>query len=194
MTNYDLRIALCINNYQDQRPDELDTSRGKEGFKMIVKKIMKQDIITLGPKDTISLALETMKKSKIRHIPIVNDNHFLVGLITERDIKDASPSIFKLDLKEHFLNKPIKDIMPTNIITGHPLDFVEEIAAILIENRIGCLPILLDRKLVGLITESDLLHTFIKLTGTDMQASMLINDLVAEGYHVLCPEMPENAK
>jgi len=220
---------------------------GKEGFKMIVKKIMKKNIITLRPEDTISLALKTMKKNKIRHIPIVNENDYPVGLITERDVKDASPSIFQLELKENFLNKPIKDVMSTNLITGHPLDFVEEIAALLIENRIGCLPILQDQKLVGLITESDLLHTFVKLTGADQPAShieirvpnkpgmlaevssiflnrkvnissalvysdtderykilvfrvqtinvtLIINDLQTSGYHVLWPEIPENAK
>ncbi len=140
---------------------------------MIVKSIMKKTIITLRPEDPISLALKTMKKNKIRHIPIINDHHNLVGLITERDVKDASPSIFQLELKENFLNKPIQEVMSTKLITGHPLDFVEEIAAILIDNQIGCLPILQDQKLVGLITKSDLLHTFVKLTGADLPSSRL---------------------
>ncbi|WP_175639920.1 acetoin utilization AcuB family protein [Metabacillus schmidteae] len=140
---------------------------------MIVKDIMKNNIVTLRPEDTISVALKTMKKNKIRHIPILNDHHFLVGLITERDVKDASPSIFQLELKENFLNKPIQDVMSKNLITGHPLDFVEEVAAILIDNQIGCLPILQDQKLVGLITKSDLLHTFVKLTGADQPSSRL---------------------
>ena len=140
---------------------------------MIVKNIMKKNVITLRPEDTISLALKSMKDNKIRHIPIVNDHHILVGIITERDVKDASPSIFQLELKENFLTKPIKNVMSTDLITGHPLDFVEEIAAVLIDNQIGCLPILQDRKLVGLITETDLLHTFVKLTGADQPASHL---------------------
>ncbi|MBU7593875.1 acetoin utilization AcuB family protein [Metabacillus halosaccharovorans] len=140
---------------------------------MLVKHIMEKNVITLRPEDTISLALKSMKENKIRHIPIVNDHHILVGIITERDVKDASPSIFQLELKENFLTKPIKDVMSTDLITGHPLDFVEEIAAILIDNQIGCLPILQDRKLVGLITETDLLHTFVKLTGADQPASHL---------------------
>lgn len=134
---------------------------------------MKKNMITLRSEDTISLALKSMKENKIRHIPIVNDHHILVGIITERDVKDASPSIFQLELKENFLTKPIKDVMSTDLITGHPLDFVEEIAAVLIDNQIGCLPILQDRKLVGLITETDLLHTFVKLTGADQPASHL---------------------
>ena len=132
---------------------------------------MKKNVITLSSKDTIRLALETMKQNRIRHIPIVKENDYLVGIITERDVKDASPSIFQRGLNEDFLNKPIKSIMSTNLITGHPLDFVEEIAAVLIEHKIGCLPILQDDRLVGLLTETDLLHTFVKLTGADQPAS-----------------------
>lgn len=138
---------------------------------MIVRQIMNKNVITLSSKDTIRLALETMKQHRIRHIPIVKENDYLVGIITERDVKDASPSIFQRGLNEDFLNKPIKSIMSTNLITGHPLDFVEEIAAVLIEHKIGCLPILQDGRLVGLLTETDLLHTFVKLTGGDQPAS-----------------------
>jgi acetoin utilization protein AcuB len=138
---------------------------------MIVRQIMKKNVITLSSKDTIRLALETMKQNRIRHIPIIKENDYLVGIITERDVKDASPSIFQRGLNEDFLNKPIKSIMSTNLITGHPLDFVEEIAAVLIEHKIGCLPILQDDRLVGLLTETDLLHTFVKLTGADQPAS-----------------------
>jgi len=138
---------------------------------MLVKQIMKKDIITLSTKHSIRDALITMKQNSIRHIPIVKEEDILIGIITERDVKDASPSIFQLELKEDFLNKSIDTIMSTNLITGHPLDFVEEIAAILIEHKIGCLPILQNKKLVGIITKSDLLHTFVKLTGADQPAS-----------------------
>ncbi len=140
---------------------------------MIVKQIMNQNVISLHPNDTIRQALETMSKNKIRHIPIVEDGDKLAGVITERDVKDASPSIFQLNLKEDFLNKEIKHVMTKDVITGHPLDFVEEIAATIIENKIGCLPILHRGSLVGLLTESDLLQTFVRLTGGDQPASHL---------------------
>jgi acetoin utilization protein AcuB len=212
---------------------------------MIVEKIMNKNFIALTSEDTIKLALNTMKQRRIRHIPIVTDDQSLIGIISERDVKDASPSIFQLELTEDFLNKPIKSIMTTNVITGHPLDFVEELAAVLIENKIGCLPILQENKLVGMLTETDLLNTFVKLTGADQPAShievkvpnkagmlaelssifqkrkvnissvlvypdcnnqykilvfrvqtmnviMIINDLIAEGYDVLWPNVSEN--
>jgi acetoin utilization protein AcuB len=92
---------------------------------------MNKSVITLSDEDTIRLALDTMKQNRIRHIPIVIDDQTLIGIITERDVKNASPSIFQLELKEDFLDKPIKSIMTTNVNTGHPLDFVEELAAII---------------------------------------------------------------
>ncbi|KHF29211.1 inosine 5'-monophosphate dehydrogenase [Anoxybacillus sp. BCO1] len=55
--------------------------------------------------------------------------------------------------------------MKTNVITGHPLDFVEEVAALFYEHRISCMPIVKENKLVGIITESDLLYTLVQLTG-----------------------------
>lgn len=63
--------------------------------------------------------------------------------------------------------------MTKNPITGHPLDFVEETASIFYDNRIGCLPIVSQGKLVGMITESDLLYKFIELTGVHQPGSQM---------------------
>lgn len=63
--------------------------------------------------------------------------------------------------------------MTTEVITGHPLDFVEEVAAIFYESKIGCLPILKDKRLVGIITQTDLLHTLVELTGSHQPGSQI---------------------
>lgn len=109
---------------------------------MIVEKIMKKEIITLTETDTIQTALLLIQEKRIRHIPIVNHEHHLVGLISDRDIRDASPSIFRTEDFKEDMQKPLHTIMKTNIITGHPLDFVEEIGAIFCEYNISCLPII----------------------------------------------------
>ncbi|WLR44202.1 acetoin utilization AcuB family protein [Bacillus carboniphilus] len=132
---------------------------------MIVEQIMRKEVSTLGPHDTIEKAIEVMGKEDIRHIPIIDKHGILVGIISDRDIRDASPSIFELVNEKQFLSRPIEDIMKWDVITGHPLDFVEEISAIFYEHRIGCLPIVNHEKLVGIVTEADLLYTFIQLTG-----------------------------
>ena len=63
--------------------------------------------------------------------------------------------------------------MTTKIITGHPLDFVEEVAALFYHHKIGCLPIINRGKLVGIITGTDLLHTMVELTGANKPGSQI---------------------
>lgn len=140
---------------------------------MIIEEIMKTDITTLTLEDSIADAVAIMGLKKIRHLPIIDKDQRLVGLVTDRDIRDATPSIFKVDEFKEGLQNPLKVIMKTNIITGHPFDFVEEVSAILYEHRIGCLPILKDEKLVGIVTETDLLRTLVELTGAHQPGSQI---------------------
>ena len=140
---------------------------------MIVEEIMKTQVATLTTKHSILDAVKLMEQRKIRHLPIVNSDQHVVGIITDRDIRDATPSIFHVNESKEVLNKPLDTIMKTNIITGHPLDFVEEVAALFYEHNISCLPILKDKKLAGIITETDLLHTLVVLTGVNQPGSQI---------------------
>lgn len=140
---------------------------------MLVEKIMSKDMITLAPTDTIYSALFLMKEKKIRHLPIVDQDFHLLGLVSDRDIRDASPSIFHTSEYQDDLQKQLHTIMKTNIFTGHPLDFVEEIGAVFCENKINCLPIVKEKKLVGIITSSDLLQSFVELTGVNQPSSQI---------------------
>ncbi|WP_394235585.1 acetoin utilization AcuB family protein [Niallia oryzisoli] len=141
---------------------------------MIVEEIMKTKIITLTQDQPILDAANLMLQHKVRHLPIITEDNQLIGLVSDRDIRDATPSILTdPEEQKDVLKKPIKSIMTTNLITGHPLDFVEEIGAIFYEHHISCLPIVKDKKLVGIITETDLLHTLIELTGAHQPASQI---------------------
>lgn len=140
---------------------------------MIIEEIMKKNVTTLFPEDSIAEAIKLMADKKIRHIPIIDQQQSLVGLLSDRDIKDAAPSIFHWDEHKDELEKPVKEIMSKDLITGHPLDFVEEVSAIFYENHISCLPIIKDRKLVGIVTETDLLHTLVELTGAHQPGSQI---------------------
>ncbi len=140
---------------------------------MIVEQIMKKNVFTLSPKDTIASAVKLLEKHKIRHIPIINEDQSIVGIISDRDVRDANSSIFRSDEHLEDMEKPVETIMTTEVITGHPLDFVEEISAILYEHNIGCLPITKGGKLVGIVTETDLLHTLVQLTGANQPGSQI---------------------
>ncbi len=134
---------------------------------MIVEEIMKKNVITLSPTDTIGRAKLLMFENGIRHLPVVDINKLVIGLVT------------RSDLYNHFLasgdenRTVIQDIMNKSVITGNPLDFVEEVSAIFYEHKIGCLPIVDGEKLIGIITETDMLHTFVQLTGAHQPGSQI---------------------
>ena len=140
---------------------------------MIVEEIMKTNVSTLSTHNTIGDAIQLMDQKKIRHIPIINEDQNVVGLVTDRDIRDATPSIFYSEEHRDVLDKQLQTIMRTDIIIGHPLDFVEEIAAVFYEHHISCLPIVKEKKIAGIITETDLLRTLVELTGAHQPGSVI---------------------
>ncbi|HEY9577316.1 MAG TPA: acetoin utilization AcuB family protein [Pseudobacillus sp.] len=140
---------------------------------MIVEQIMQQEVHTLSPEDKIGTALQLFRDKKIRHVPIVDEKGALVGIVTDRDVKDSTPSILQKELSEEELNKPLSLIMQRNVVTGHPLDFVEDVAAVFYEHNIGCMPIVQGGEIVGIVTETDVLHTFVELTGANQPGSRI---------------------
>lgn len=140
---------------------------------MIVEEIMKTDLITLTKDHTIEEACTLMEAKRIRHLPIVDKENFLIGLVTDRDIRDAMPSRYLFNPDQEVLKHTLQSLMTTDLITCHSLDFVEEIAALFYEHSIGCLPVVKDKRLVGIVTETDLLHTLITLTGAHQPGSQI---------------------
>ncbi|MGD7044259.1 acetoin utilization AcuB family protein [Jeotgalibacillus proteolyticus] len=140
---------------------------------MIIEDMMIRNVHTLTPESTLAQAIEKMAEFKIRHLPILDSSQKVIGILTDRDIKEFSPSPFQPADSRELFNTKVKDIMTTPVITGHPLDFVEEIALLFMEEQIGCLPIVSDGKLIGMVTETDLLHTLIQLTGAKQPGSQI---------------------
>lgn len=140
---------------------------------MIIEEIMVSDVFTLDRENTIGEAIQLMAEKRIKHIPIIDGEHHLIGIVTDRDIKECTPSIFFDEGRMDALMMPLAEIMTTDLITGHPLDFVEDVAAIFYESKIGCLPIIKDHRLVGIITQTDLLHTLVELTGAHQPGSQI---------------------
>lgn len=134
---------------------------------------MKKEVLTLLPEAPIKEALKLLHKHRIRHIPIVNKENRLIGIVSDRDVRDASPSIFDKITEAKELEQPIESIMSHPVITIHPLDFVEEIASIFYEEEFACLPVVSQDTLVGIVTEKDMLYTLIQLTGTNVQSSQI---------------------
>ena len=138
---------------------------------MLVEKIMKKNVITLSSTATVLEALQLLQEHRIRHIPIIDKEKHVIGIVSDRDVRVASPSILDKQANQQVLKKEIREIMTTPVVTIHPLDFVEDIAKIFYEETFACLPVVREGKLVGIVTEKDMLYTLIQLTGTHMPSS-----------------------
>ncbi|MEW6615493.1 MAG: CBS domain-containing protein [Thermodesulfobacteriota bacterium] len=131
---------------------------------MRVKDIMSEEVITLEVDEELSLADDIMQLGRIRHLPVV-ENGKLVGIISQRDLfKSSLASVmgFGEKAKRDFLKTvAVKEVMVKKVITISPDADIKEAGRIMLEKKIGCLPVVGNDKLVGLITETDILKQFI---------------------------------
>ncbi|TQR33214.1 CBS and ACT domain-containing protein [Brevibacillus brevis] len=138
---------------------------------MRIEEIMRKKMVTIQPSTTIGEALLLLRANRIRHLPVI-ENDSLVGIVSDRDLRDALPSrLLTHDDDDTVLHKPVADIMNQQVITAHPLDFIEDAALQLYEHKIGSLPIVEGNRFVGLITESDLFSSLIELFGVNKPSS-----------------------
>jgi acetoin utilization protein AcuB len=135
---------------------------------MRVEKRMKRDVITVRPDDPIRHAMELLKGHHIRQLPVVEDGK-VVGIITDRDLREASASsAISLSIWElnYLLEQTtVKEIMTKDVITITSETPVEEAARLIHDLKIGGLPVVDEEKLVGIITEVDLLEMFLEVMG-----------------------------
>lgn len=143
---------------------------------MLVERIMKSPVETLHQNDTIHEAMNMMSRLSIRHIPIVDDNGNLAGIISDKDVNLALPSIADKgdDLS---LDLALGKIMRRQVTTCHPLDFVEEIAKDFYHFAIGAIPVMRGKEIIGIVTQKDMLNTFLELTGIKEPGSIIEIDI-----------------
>lgn len=140
---------------------------------MIIEEIMSTEVYFLLPTNTVKDAIQIMREKQIRHLPIVDETKKVVGIITEHDLKNILPQKIGDDLNLTTYETPLEKIMVKNPLIGHPLDFIEEVALTLYDAKISCLPIVSGGKLIGIVTTTDLLYTYIELTGANKPSSKI---------------------
>jgi acetoin utilization protein AcuB len=135
---------------------------------MYVSDWMTKKVITIGIDDYLSDAITIMRDKGIKHLPIVKGDK-LKGIISDRDIKEFSPSkATTLDIYElHYIlaNTKIKDLMKTKVTVTAPDTPVEEAAMIMLDQNIGCLPVVEGGCLSGIISDRDIFHAMVDITG-----------------------------
>ena len=132
---------------------------------MTVGDIMRTDVITLTKKDSFRHAMNLIRQQGIRHLPVV-DGKRLVGMVTDRDIRQAAPSAAtSLEIHElHYLLEKVtvNEIMTKKLVTVNPSTEARDAARLLLKHKIGGLPVVRGETLVGIITETDILRAFVE--------------------------------
>ena len=129
---------------------------------LTVKDIMTSEVFVLHSTQTLELVRSLMRIKHVRHVPIVEKDNTFVGLMTHRDLLAQTIShLADVDEKEQeYLDRHIHimNIMKTDVVTADPEMDVCSAITILLENKYGCLPVVSEGKLVGIVTEADFLN------------------------------------
>lgn len=137
---------------------------------MYVRSRMTKDPITITRQTTIAEALELMRRSSIRRLPVM-ENGKLVGIVTDRDLSEVTPSpatsLSVFEINYLLAKMKVGDVIPKKqtVITIPPDALLEEAALLMRDNNVGALPVCDNDKLVGIITETNIFDAFIDLLG-----------------------------
>ena len=133
----------------------------KNGNEGNVTEIMMGSPVTLKPEDSLDLANDVISLGRIRHIPVVDAGR-LVGLLSERDLIGAAAShVFGLKQKtKSALLKSvlIRDVMKKRVVTVAPETSIKDAAHLMADKKIGCVPVVSEGAIVGLVTTTDILR------------------------------------
>ena len=152
---------------------------------MLVQEWMTKDVLTITPDTSMMKASRLMKDKQVRRLPVIDETRHVLGIVSDRDIKDASPSkATTLDMHElyYLLSElKVKDIMTKNPVCARETDSMEAMALVMSEKRFGGMPVVNgENKLVGIITESDIFKVLVAITGVRIGGIQLAFELPTE--------------
>jgi acetoin utilization protein AcuB len=139
---------------------------------MLVRSRMTADVLTVTSSTSLGEALRITRENKIRHLPVV-DGGRLRGVVSDRDLRLAAPPVWASgtdydDLRATFEKKTVGDVMTAHAIISTTEDTpIEDAARLLYEHKIGCVPVMDGERLVGILTETDVMRAFVELFSVD---------------------------
>jgi acetoin utilization protein AcuB len=133
---------------------------------MLVEDVMSRSLVTIAPEETLRTALDLLLSHRIRHLPVV-DGSALVGIVTDRDVKRATPSVLSgIDRGEHdrvLATTKVAQIMTRDPTTVTPRTGLKAAVEIFLKRRVGALPVMEDGRLVGILSDTDIMHVALDL-------------------------------
>jgi acetoin utilization protein AcuB len=136
---------------------------------MYVDRMMTREVIKVTPDTKVTHMSGIMRDRHVRHLPVVDEHDHLVGLVSQRDLQRVAPSpISTLSAGEvnYLLNKVTAEkIMHREVVTCSPDTPVEQAACIMRDRSVGCLPVVAEGRLLGILTGVDLIDFFLNVSG-----------------------------
>jgi acetoin utilization protein AcuB len=136
---------------------------------MFVSDWMTKKVYKVTQNDNVSDAIKLLKEKKVKHLPVVKDGNKIVGILSDRDIKDYTPSkVSTFDIHELnyiLFTTKVSKIMVKDVLTAAPDMPIEEAAMTMYDKNIGCLPVVDNDKLIGIISDKDLFRVLVDITG-----------------------------
>jgi acetoin utilization protein AcuB len=153
---------------------------------MFVRNYMSPNPITVEPDISYPEAMGILRRKKVRRLPVMEHGR-LVGIVVEEDLLSNQPSpATTLSIHEMYAlleRLRVRQIMSRPVITVEGICPIEEAARIMVENKIGCLPVMDGEKLIGIITETDIFKTLVEVLGgqeTGIRLTLRLPDRVGE--------------
>jgi len=146
---------------------------------MFVSRSMTRKVITVDPDNTVFEAQELMANNHVRHLPVIDANQHLIGIVTDRDIRSAMPYHFikdscSVEQREEICALTVKDIMTEDPITVSPTYTIQDALLMIQNSKVGALPVVEDDgKLSGILSVRDLLRAFINVLGIGEPGTLL---------------------
>jgi len=137
---------------------------------------MTRRLVTLSPEASVAEALTLCRERRIRHIPILEEGR-LVGIVSDRDLRDASPALGDAERASALQEIRVGDVMTQEVSTADPRDSIENVAQEMYELKIGSLPVVAEepmvdeglavaeQELLGIVTSSDVMRALVTLAG-----------------------------
>lgn len=139
---------------------------------LLVRDSMVRDVTTVSPETTAAEALGLCRERRIRHLPVLQSGT-MVGLISDRDLRAATPALGDANRATALERIQVGDEMAREITTADPEDPIEQAAMVMHEKKIGCLPVVGGDELVGILTTSDVMAALVRLVGGNEPGSRL---------------------
>jgi len=148
-------------------------------YKGFMREKIQKNPVTISPEASFYEARNLIHEKGIRHLPVVDKNNSLVGIVTDRDIREAAPSdatLLSVQELNYLLGKlKVSSFMTpkAKLITITPDTLIEEAVQLMHDNKIGCLPIVEEKKLYGIFTETDALDHLVDIFGFKQKGTRL---------------------